>query len=238
MRVPGPSAGRDRRRAATPAGLRAGSGRGLVSLATAACAATAGWRLRRPRVRAAQHPPDRGEIASPSAARRCATGSCCALIAVDRAFHFVVLVLLGVGVLAVRRPRGNPPRRLLQRSSPTSSAASAADRFRPLATSESCTSSTGCSRCAPGRCARSAPALLGYGLLEGIEAVGLWYTKRWAEYLTFIATAVAASARDLRDRSTGLGAEGHRLPRSTSRWSSTCCTPSGCSGCGAAAAGR
>jgi uncharacterized membrane protein (DUF2068 family) len=33
-------------------------------------------------------------------------------------------------------------------------------------------------------------ALLAYGLLEGIEAVGLWYTKRWAEYLTFIATTV------------------------------------------------
>ena len=26
-------------------------------------------------------------------------------------------------------------------------------------------------------------------MLEGVEAVGLWYQKRWAEYLTFIATA-------------------------------------------------
>ena len=25
---------------------------------------------------------------------------------------------------------------------------------------------------------------------QGIEAVGLWYTKRWAEYLTFIATTI------------------------------------------------
>jgi uncharacterized membrane protein (DUF2068 family) len=33
-------------------------------------------------------------------------------------------------------------------------------------------------------------ALLGYGLLEGIEAVGLWLIKRWAEYLTFVATAI------------------------------------------------
>jgi uncharacterized membrane protein (DUF2068 family) len=29
-----------------------------------------------------------------------------------------------------------------------------------------------------------------YALLEGAEAVGLWWQKRWAEYLTFIATAV------------------------------------------------
>src|SRR5437763_15540633 len=28
-----------------------------------------------------------------------------------------------------------------------------------------------------------------YGLLEGAEAVGLWFQRRWAEYLTFIATS-------------------------------------------------
>jgi uncharacterized membrane protein (DUF2068 family) len=33
-------------------------------------------------------------------------------------------------------------------------------------------------------------AVAGYALMEGIEAVGLWYAKRWAEYLTFIATIV------------------------------------------------
>jgi uncharacterized membrane protein (DUF2068 family) len=30
----------------------------------------------------------------------------------------------------------------------------------------------------------------GYALLEGVEAVGLWMRKRWAEYLTFIATTI------------------------------------------------
>jgi uncharacterized membrane protein (DUF2068 family) len=29
-----------------------------------------------------------------------------------------------------------------------------------------------------------------YALLEGAEAIGLWYQKRWAEYLTFIATTL------------------------------------------------
>src|SRR6202044_1394617 len=33
-------------------------------------------------------------------------------------------------------------------------------------------------------------ALIAYGLLEGSEAIGLWYGKRWAEYLTFISTTV------------------------------------------------
>jgi uncharacterized membrane protein (DUF2068 family) len=30
--------------------------------------------------------------------------------------------------------------------------------------------------------------LLAYGLIEGVEAVGLWYQQRWAEYLTFFVT--------------------------------------------------
>ncbi len=34
-----------------------------------------------------------------------------------------------------------------------------------------------------------AVGLLLYGLLEGVEGVGLWLAKRWAEYLTVVATA-------------------------------------------------
>ncbi len=33
-------------------------------------------------------------------------------------------------------------------------------------------------------------AIAAYALLEGIEAIGLWLGKRWAEYLTFLATIV------------------------------------------------
>lgn len=32
--------------------------------------------------------------------------------------------------------------------------------------------------------------LAGYAVLEGVEAIGLWWGRRWAEYLTFVATAV------------------------------------------------
>ena len=30
----------------------------------------------------------------------------------------------------------------------------------------------------------------GYAVLEGAEAVGLWFQRRWAEYLTFLATLI------------------------------------------------
>ncbi len=33
-------------------------------------------------------------------------------------------------------------------------------------------------------------AIAAYACLEAVEAVGLWFSKRWAEYLTFIATIV------------------------------------------------
>src|ERR1700683_2519168 len=33
-------------------------------------------------------------------------------------------------------------------------------------------------------------AIAAYALLEGVEAVGLWLGRRWAEYLTFVATIV------------------------------------------------
>ena len=34
-----------------------------------------------------------------------------------------------------------------------------------------------------------AAVILAYAAVEGVEAVGLWYQRRWAEYLTFIVTA-------------------------------------------------
>jgi uncharacterized membrane protein (DUF2068 family) len=33
-------------------------------------------------------------------------------------------------------------------------------------------------------------AIAAYAVLEGVEAIGLWLAKRWAEYLTFVATVV------------------------------------------------
>ncbi|MDP9072843.1 MAG: DUF2127 domain-containing protein [Actinomycetota bacterium] len=45
-----------------------------------------------------------------------------------------------------------------------------------------------------------------YALIEGIEAVGLWYEKRWAEYLTAVATAglLPLEVHELMKKVTGI----------------------------------
>jgi len=110
------------------------------------------------------------------------------VIAVDRAFHFVVLGLLGLAVLLlaankaslsgtfykvmadVGRTAGGGP---IQ----TDKAGLPGELYKLFSLKTSTLHLAGA-------------AFLAYALLEGIEAVGLWFQKRWAEYLTLVATAV------------------------------------------------
>ena len=111
------------------------------------------------------------------------------LIAIDRAFHFVVLVLLGIGVECSRRT-SRACAAPTTGSSPTSSAGSPAVRCRSTGHVGILHELDRLFSLRSGTLRGVGAALLGYGLLEGIEAVGLWYTKRWAEYLTFVATTL------------------------------------------------
>src|SRR5436305_3158595 len=110
------------------------------------------------------------------------------IIAVDRAFHFLVLGLLGIAILLFasnREELRGPFYRVvaaLQRGvggGPVQS--DQGGLTGELAKAFSLRSST---------LHLVGAAVLSYGVLEGIEAVGLWLQKRWAEYLTLIATAV------------------------------------------------
>ena len=49
-----------------------------------------------------------------------------------------------------------------------------------------------------------------YALLEGVEAIGLWRARRWAEYLTLVATTVLLVPEILRAHGDGVGDQGHR----------------------------
>jgi uncharacterized membrane protein (DUF2068 family) len=108
------------------------------------------------------------------------------VIAVDRALHFVVLGLLAVAIflfashqqqLHARFYRVLADLQLAIGGGPVQQNGHgiihSLDVLFTLSTSK----------------LRLAGAAIGaYALLEGAEAVGLWFQKRWAEYLTFIAT--------------------------------------------------
>jgi uncharacterized membrane protein (DUF2068 family) len=133
--------------------------------------------------------PPREEIEMPLRGKALRDKYVLRLIAVDRAFHFLVLVLLGIGVLAfaghetslrdtyyrvltdLQGGVGGGP----VQSSGHVGILHELDRLFSLRS---------------GTLQEVGFGLLAYGLLEGVEAVGLWWAKRWAEYLTFLATAI------------------------------------------------
>lgn len=108
------------------------------------------------------------------------------LIAINRALHFFVLGLLGVAILLFASHR-----------------AAFRERFYRIVTDLQGGAVTGGGHGQHGllgeidklfslqssRLHLFAAVILVYATVEGVEAVGLWYQRRWAEYLTFIVTA-------------------------------------------------
>ncbi len=142
-----------------------------------------------PRSPSRTHPPDRDEIVLPLRGKALRDKVVLRVIACDRAVHFLILVLLGVAVLAFASNRASlhdAYYRILTAlqggvaGGPVQNSGHVGilhelDRLFSLRS---------------GTLREVGLALLAYGLLEGIEAVGLWLVKRWAEYLTFVATAL------------------------------------------------
>jgi uncharacterized membrane protein (DUF2068 family) len=135
------------------------------------------------------HPPERADIHLPLRGKPLRDRIVLRLIAVDRAFHFLILSLLGVGVLAFEADRAGlraPFYRVLTdiqggvAGGPVQNTGHVGI-LRDLDKLFSLRSGT---------LEEIGIALLAYGLLEATEAVGLWFGKRWAEYLTFLATSV------------------------------------------------
>jgi uncharacterized membrane protein (DUF2068 family) len=131
--------------------------------------------------------PERGNIVLPLRGRPLRDRYVLRLIALDRVVHFLVLGALAVGVFifiadraslsstfyrvmdavqgGVGGPNGHGGGGILQ------------ELQRAFAAKASTLWLAGL-------------VLAGYALLEGIEAVGLWFARRWAEYLTFVATTL------------------------------------------------
>lgn len=138
---------------------------------------------------AREHPPDRAGIAIPTRGKALRDKIVLRLIAVDRALHFLILISLGIGVLVLAAHEQSAHRafeRVLAALQTgvaggvvqTRGHVGIIGEFDKLFSLRSRTLH------------ELGFGLLGYGVLEGIEAVGLWLLKRWAEYLTFLATVI------------------------------------------------
>jgi len=141
--------------------------------------------LSRPASATRAFPPERDEIELPLRGKPLRDKIVLRLIAIDRAFHLVVLGALGALVLVFASDRG-----------------ALRDTFYKVVADLQGGVSSGQGHATHGLLHELDDAfttssshlhllgavLLVYAAVEGIEAVGLWYQQRWAEYLTFLVT--------------------------------------------------
>jgi uncharacterized membrane protein (DUF2068 family) len=154
------------------------------------CLRCDGWlALPRPRHGTREHLPQRSEIVVPARGKALRDKIVLRLIAIDRLIHFVVLVLLGVAVLLFAADRAQ----LKDAYYRVLTALQGGVAGGPVQTSGHVGILHELDRLftlRSGTLHAVGIALLAYGVLEGIEAIGLWRLERWAEYLTFISTTL------------------------------------------------
>ena len=145
--------------------------------------------LPRPEHGTREHPPDRSEIELPLRGKALRDKIVLRLIAVDRVIHFLVLTLLGVAVLVFASDRDS----LRAAYYRVLTAIQGGVAGGPVQTSGHVGIVRELDRLftlRTGTLHVVGIALLIYAALEGTEAIGLWNLKRWAEYLTFVSTAL------------------------------------------------
>ncbi|WP_285486142.1 DUF2127 domain-containing protein [Amycolatopsis taiwanensis] len=131
--------------------------------------------------------PARDEIEVPLRGRPLRDRYVLRLIALDRLIHFLVLGTLAVGIFLFARERvtlGDRFFRILDAVQGVVGGRTGATGQGMLAELEKAFEARASTLYLVGL------VVAAYALLEGIEAVGLWLAKRWAEYLTFVATTI------------------------------------------------
>jgi uncharacterized membrane protein (DUF2068 family) len=141
--------------------------------------------LPRPAAPVREHPPDRDEIELPLRGRPLRDKIVLRLIAINRAVHFVVLGLLGIAILLFASHRESFRDRFYRVVTDLQGGVAGSGRVHHGLLGEIDKAFT----LQSSRLHLFAAIVLVYAAVEGIEAVGLWYQRRWAEYLTFLVTS-------------------------------------------------
>jgi uncharacterized membrane protein (DUF2068 family) len=134
---------------------------------------------------AREHPPERDEIELPLRGRPLRDKIVLRVIAVNRAVHFVVLGLLGVAILLFASHRAAFRDRFYRVIADLQGGAVAGGGHGNHGLLEEIDKAFSLES---SRLHLFAAVILVYAAVEGVEAVGLWYQRRWAEYLTFLVT--------------------------------------------------
>jgi uncharacterized membrane protein (DUF2068 family) len=143
--------------------------------------------LRPPAAPTRPHPPERDQIQLPLRGRPLRDQYVLRLIAIDRIVHFVVLAALAVGVVVFISDRaaiGPAFYRVLDAIQGGVGGPNGMGDSGILAEAEKAFTISATTLWV------IAGALALYAVLEGVEAIGLWRCRRWAEYLTFVATTL------------------------------------------------
>jgi uncharacterized membrane protein (DUF2068 family) len=135
-----------------------------------------------------RHPPDRNEIRLPRRGKALRDRIVLRLIAVDRALHFLLLGALAAAVFLVASHRQELRQKFYRVVADLQGGVGGGpvqnhhtglvhdlDRLFSLS---------------GGTLKLVGLVVAAYAVIEGAEAIGLWFQKRWAEYLTFVATTL------------------------------------------------
>lgn len=135
-----------------------------------------------------EHAPDRDEIELPLRGKALRDKIVLRAIAVNRAFHFVLLALLAVAIFLFTKHqvqlRSDFYRVVADLQHGAGGAPVQTGHVGILHELDKAFSLKSGTLHVVGL------AVAAYAVLEGVEAVGLWYARRWAEYLTFLATSL------------------------------------------------
>ena len=130
-----------------------------------------------------KYPPKRDAVSLPLRGKPLRDRYVLRLIAIDRAVHVVLFSFLAVAIFAFRNHEATLRNTYTQVLNVVQGGTTGPSNSHPLLDKFSHIFTI-----TPAHLQLTALLLVGYAVLEGAEAVGLWLALRWAEYLTFLAT--------------------------------------------------